>query len=92
MTTHAPFVLIVDDSHDARDVLAEYLRYLGYEVIEASGGQVAVDYARECPPALIFTAPSRRRGNPNQTLGNEHKTSIRLSSQKRRITTEHHRR
>ncbi len=35
-------------------MLGEYLRYLGYEVIEASGGQMAVDYAREYPPALIF--------------------------------------
>jgi two-component system, cell cycle response regulator DivK len=52
--TAAPFVLVVDDERDGREMLAEYLRFRGFTVVAASGGQAAVTYASTDRPALIL--------------------------------------
>jgi DNA-binding response OmpR family regulator len=36
-------VLVVDDDAEIRDVITRFLRRLGYEAIEAAGGQFALD-------------------------------------------------
>ena len=47
-------VMVVDDSDDIRELICTHLRMLGYDVVEASNGQEAVDIARATHPALIF--------------------------------------
>jgi CheY-like chemotaxis protein len=46
-------VLIVDDFEDNRAMYAEYLRYSGFEVIEASNGVEAIDRARDGSPDVV---------------------------------------
>jgi len=52
----------VDDEASVRQVAAHMLRCIGFEVVEASDGQAAVDRLREDPPGvdcvlLDFTMP-----------------------------------
>lgn len=47
-------ILIVDDHPSGRELALEALRPLGYELIEASSGEIAVELAREEQPALIL--------------------------------------
>jgi CheY-like chemotaxis protein len=50
-----PFVLVVDDNRDDRQILATFLRYFGYEVADAPDGPTALKRARERPPdAAVF--------------------------------------
>jgi CheY-like chemotaxis protein len=46
-------VLIVDDFDDNRAMYAEFLRYSGFEVDEATNGLEAIDKARELLPDVI---------------------------------------
>lgn len=46
-------VLIVDDFEDNRAMYAEFLRYSGFEVHEATNGAEAIDMARELLPDVI---------------------------------------
>ena len=46
-------VLIVDDFEDNRLMYAEFLRFSGFEVVEASNGLEAIDQARATLPDLI---------------------------------------
>jgi two-component system, cell cycle response regulator DivK len=46
-------VLIVDDFEDNRAMYAEFLRYSGFEVIEASNGVEAIERATSCAPDAI---------------------------------------
>jgi CheY-like chemotaxis protein len=46
-------VLIVDDFEDNRAMYAEFLRYSGFEVIEASDGLDAVEKATSSLPDLV---------------------------------------
>lgn len=47
-------VLVVDDNVDAADLLAEYLRIFGVDVVVAHGGIEGLALAREQLPAVIF--------------------------------------
>jgi two-component system, cell cycle response regulator DivK len=47
-------ILIVDDSHDGREMLAEYLTFRGFDVFEAVDGEAAVGLAQTRQPALIL--------------------------------------
>jgi two-component system, cell cycle response regulator DivK len=47
-------VLVVDDYDDAREMYAEYLEFLGYQVQTAKDGQEAVQLARESHPDVIL--------------------------------------
>jgi CheY-like chemotaxis protein len=47
------FVLVVDDFADNREMYAEYLRFAGFEVAEASDGREALEKARALLPDVI---------------------------------------
>jgi CheY-like chemotaxis protein len=47
-------VLVVDDYDDAREMYAEYLEFLGYQVQTARDGQEALQYARAEHPDIIL--------------------------------------
>jgi two-component system, cell cycle response regulator DivK len=76
LPTDKPFVLVVDDNVDGREMLVEYLRHRGLDVVAASGGQVALDYAVQHRPDLIlmdlqmpgmdgWTATQQLKAHPN---------------------------
>lgn len=47
-------ILIVDDDHCGRKLLASYLRPKGYDVIMASSGEEALELANSCMPAVAL--------------------------------------
>jgi CheY-like chemotaxis protein len=47
-------VLVVEDYQDAREMYSEYLRYSGYDVVEASNGYEALERATELVPDIIL--------------------------------------
>jgi two-component system cell cycle response regulator DivK len=49
----APLVLIVDDFDDNRQMYAEYLKYCGFRVAEASNGLEAVEQAIALVPDVV---------------------------------------
>jgi CheY-like chemotaxis protein len=48
-----PLVLLVDDIEDCRDVYGQFLRYTGYEVVEATDGNEALAAAMKLAPDAI---------------------------------------
>jgi two-component system, chemotaxis family, chemotaxis protein CheY len=48
-------ILAVDDSASIRQMLGVTLRSAGYEVVEATDGQEALEYARQHPVDLVLT-------------------------------------
>jgi two-component system, cell cycle response regulator DivK len=52
--TSKPRVLIVDDYPDGREMVSEYLRYLGFPVNEAQDGQEAIALAESWSPDIIL--------------------------------------
>ena len=42
MTTAKPYILVVDDSSDDREMLAQYLTFRGFFVVEAANGETAI--------------------------------------------------
>jgi two-component system cell cycle response regulator DivK len=49
-----PFVLLVEDFEDAREMYREYLEFSGFRVETARDGREAVDKARALRPQLIL--------------------------------------
>jgi DNA-binding response OmpR family regulator len=49
-----PRVLIVDDSRDNREVYAEYLRFRGFDVMEAATGVKALEQASRYRPDIVL--------------------------------------
>jgi two-component system cell cycle response regulator DivK len=49
-----PYILVVDDFSDGREMLAEYLGFRGHTVLQATDGTAALNMARERVPALIL--------------------------------------
>ena len=47
-------VLVVDDYPDAREMYAEYLKYSGFDVIEAVNGMEALERALDSAPDIIL--------------------------------------
>jgi len=47
-------VLVVDDYDDAREMYAEYLEFIGYEVQTARDGHEALQHARDYQPDVIL--------------------------------------
>src|SRR5688572_5999844 len=47
-------VLVVDDFDDAREMYAEYLEFVGFEVDTASNGREAVEKAQDGEPDIIL--------------------------------------
>jgi len=54
MTERRRRVLIVDDYPDAREMYSEYLRFSGYDVVEAGDGNEALQRAFETSPDIIL--------------------------------------
>jgi CheY-like chemotaxis protein len=50
----SPYVLVVDDSQDGREMLTEYLQFRGFEVMASSDGEAALSQAFSQPPAIIL--------------------------------------
>ncbi|HSV43435.1 MAG TPA: response regulator [Candidatus Bathyarchaeia archaeon] len=48
-------ILIVEDEHDLRELLAELLTNAGYEVYQAINGEVALERIKDFNPNLIIT-------------------------------------
>ncbi len=46
-------VLIVDDFEDNRTMYAEFLKFSGYDVVEAADGLEAIDKATSFPPDVV---------------------------------------
>ena len=49
-----PYILVVDDHPDGREMLAEYLTFRGFEVTGVATGETALTQALERVPALIL--------------------------------------
>lgn len=49
-----PLVLVVEDYQDAREMYSEYLRFSGFDVIEASNGLEAIDQATAQQPDIVL--------------------------------------
>ena len=54
MAFHDPSVLVVDDFPDGREMVAEYLIFRGFSVLQASTGAEAIELARKHRPRLIL--------------------------------------
>ena len=54
MAAHSPSVLVVDDFPDGREMVAEYLVFRGFSVLQASTGAQAIELARKHRPRLIL--------------------------------------
>jgi len=48
-------ILIIDDDDTIRDVLVEYFDSMGYDVMEATNGRVALEKQMENPADLVIT-------------------------------------
>lgn len=49
-----PCVLLVDDYSDAREMYSEYLRFSGFDVVEAANGVEALQRALDSSPDIIL--------------------------------------
>jgi two-component system, cell cycle response regulator DivK len=49
-----PLVLVVDDFEDAREMLREFLKGVGYRAVEAASGYEALEKANRLDPAIIL--------------------------------------
>lgn len=47
-------ILVIEDTHDLREVIVDILTFEGMQVIEAENGQVGIDKAKEHLPDLIL--------------------------------------
>lgn len=48
-----PLILVVDDTHDSRELFVEYLRIAGFRAEQASSGQEAIEKAATLHPSAI---------------------------------------
>src|SRR5918912_3906433 len=51
---NTPTVLVVDDSTDGREMLAEYLTFRGFQVRTAAHGAEAIEIAHRIRPAVVL--------------------------------------
>jgi CheY-like chemotaxis protein len=49
-----PYILIVDDFPDGREMLAEYLAFRGMAAVTSCDGEEALEVARKRPPAVVL--------------------------------------
>jgi two-component system, cell cycle response regulator DivK len=49
-----PRVLLVDDYPDAREMYSEYLRFSGFDVVQASNGMEALQQAIDTSPDIVL--------------------------------------
>jgi len=55
ITKQKNLILLVDDEEDIREVLTISLEDMGYEVLEAENGRIALELFREKKPMIVFT-------------------------------------
>jgi two-component system, cell cycle response regulator DivK len=48
-----PRVLLVEDYDDAREMYAEYLTLIGFDMVQAANGLEAIEQALQCPPHIV---------------------------------------
>ena len=53
-TTTSPFVMLVDDFQDTREMLRRMLEMSGCRVVEAANGQEAIEFAQRERPDLVL--------------------------------------
>ncbi len=51
---NSPYVLVVDDNQDGREILSEYLRFRSISVQAASHGEEALQIAFANPPSVVL--------------------------------------
>lgn len=49
-----PYILVVDDDADGREMLSEYLAFGGFDVTTAANGEAALELALRRPPTIIL--------------------------------------
>jgi two-component system cell cycle response regulator DivK len=54
MAPLVPSILVVDDFPDGREMVAEYLAFRGFSVLQASTGAEAIELARRHRPRVIL--------------------------------------
>ena len=54
MASPEPYILVVDDFPDGREMLSEYLRFRGLPIVEAADGETALQLVRERRPAVVL--------------------------------------
>lgn len=54
LTGDSGTVMVVDDADDIRELICMQLRWRGYEVVEATNGEQAVELATQSHPGLIL--------------------------------------
>ena len=54
LTGDSSRVMVVDDADDVRELICMQLRWRGYEVVEATNGEQAVELANRSHPGLIL--------------------------------------
>jgi len=47
-------ILVVEDNNDGRELLAKFIKWLGYDAIEADSGREAISKGLEMQPDLIL--------------------------------------
>jgi len=56
------YILVVDDEHGVRELIAAALRHAGYRVITAADGQAALEAVAKAPPAAVLSDLIMPRG------------------------------
>jgi two-component system cell cycle response regulator DivK len=54
MARDNPYILLVDDSPDGREMLTEYLSFRGFDVVAVSTGESALAHTRSRHPAVVL--------------------------------------
>src|SRR4051812_32210700 len=54
LTPRRPVIVLAEDHDDARRVYSLILRHYGYEVLEATDGESAVELIRSAQPSLVL--------------------------------------
>ena len=55
MTPDQALIVVVEDDSDTREALAEFLRAVGFEVLEAANGHAALDVVSASQPDAVVT-------------------------------------
>jgi PAS domain S-box-containing protein len=71
----APLTLIIDDHNTNRDILSQLLKPMGFEILEASNGEEAIDIIINYKPKLILMDLVMPKMSGLQLLENIHQAS-----------------
>lgn len=54
MATLTDTILVVDDDSNVRDILRNYLEFIGYNIVTAENGEQGLEKVQECCPTMIL--------------------------------------